>query len=336
MDKKVRADCPTCHARLVVSASKAGMTLRCPKCHTSIEVPILIPVSQPPDVAGAVLLEESDASETIQLNIAPVMTLTKKSRGVRAKGFHQATEVFGGKKTAILLVLTLIAIGAALAGEFAKQMRPTDSLRSPLAVNEQPVTQMANSIRSLEAERLDDPDFVDELTPVNHHMITQIRTLAVLADFQFVESYLGACIDDDLTTVVFTRPEATYWIDAYTHRGKDASGYLYPSSSTICLDNTDYFDRIPGRDYFEIGDVSAAKAAFRHGGLVAALAMEPDPTKQSNVRAVATALLNSVDVDRLLEAAIKGQDIDKEFECSPLRCHLWGNGKARLTFRRPH
>ncbi len=184
-------------------------------------------------------------------------------------------------------------------------------------------------------ERLDDPNFVDELTPVNHHMITQIRTLAMLADFQFVESYLGACIDDDLTTVVFTRPEATYWIDAYTHRGKDASGYQYPSSSTICLDNTDYFDRIPGRDYFEIGDVSAAKAAFRHGGLVAALAMEPDLAKQGDVRAVATALLNSVDVDRLLEAAIKGQDVDKEFECSPLRCHLWGKGKARLTFRRP-
>ena len=69
---------------------------------------------------------------------------------------------------------------------------------------------------------------------------------------------------------------------------------------------------------------------------MAALAMEPDPAKQGDVSAVATALLNSLDVDRLLEAAIKGQEIDKEFECGALRCQLWGNESAHLTFRRSH
>ena len=103
----------------------------------------------------------------------------------------------------------------------------------------------------------------------------------------------------------------------------------------MTLDNTDYYDRVPDRDYLEIADIPSAKQAFRHGGLAAALVLEPDPAKQDNVKSTVSALLNSPEVDRLLEEAIKGREVDMEYACGPLRCQILGQGNAHLRFRRP-
>jgi len=284
--KRIQTTCPDCGARLAVPATKAGRRLKCPKCSASVEVPWPLPHS---------------------LNIQ-VRETGEKLASIAARRFSESKQkrvTWVNLVTAAIVSNPLKFLGAALAFgvllgacSIVSNAPPTTAT---IDTPSPPTRRLKNAIRSIEAESLEDPEFVDALTPINKHLIIRIRNLAIAADFQCDESYLGECFKDEITTVVFDRPEASYCIEAYTNSDKSFAGYLYPSSTSICLDNLEEYYQRADREQFVFGDMVAAKDALRHGGLAAALLMEPDPAKQGDIKLSASALLNSPEVDRLLD-----------------------------------
>ena len=321
MSDTIKTECPGCKTRLSVSAAHAGKSLKCPKCSAAVQVSWPLPHS---------------------LDIH-VPETGEKLASIAARSFGEALRkraTWVDLVTAAIVSNPLKFLGAALAFgvllgacSMVSNAPPTTAT---IDTPSPPTRRLKNAIRSIEAESLEDPEFVDALTPINKHLIIRIRNLAIVADFQCDESYLGECFKDEITTVVFDRPEASYWIAAYTNSDKSFAGYLYPSSSEISLDNLEEYYRRADGEQFEFGDMVAAKDALRRGGLAAALLMEPDPAKQGDIKLSASALLNSPEIDRLLEPAINGQKVDIEFECGPLLCQVVGMGYPAIRFRRPH
>lgn len=187
----------------------------------------------------------------------------------------------------------------------------------------------------MEDERLEDPAFVERLTSANKRQITRIRTLAIACGFQFDESHLGEG-NEVYTSVIFERPEGVYCIEAITDSGKPSVLQVYPRSTEFLLNDIDYRTGQDKPSQMKIKDIEAAKEAFRQGGLAAALAMEPDPALQNDLKSYVSTLLDTPEVDRVLEAAIKGDNIDMQFECGALICRIWKQAyRKSMIFSRP-
>lgn len=180
----------------------------------------------------------------------------------------------------------------------------------------------------MEDERLEDPEFVERLTSASKRQITRIRTLAIVCGFQFDESHIGEC-NEVYTSVIFERPEGVYCLETITDSGKLSRLQVYPMSAEFILNDIDYRTGQDEPSHMKIDDIEAAKEAFRQGGLAAALAMEPDPALQNDLKSYVSTLLGSPEVDRVLEAAIKGDNIDMQFECGALRCRIWKQAYAK-------
>ena len=305
MPERITVVCPECAASLSAPSGKPGRRLRCPKCCSAVLLPSAATQPAPRELNN---IEQHSM---------------RKAADVAFSG----SQSFQRFRTSWWTSKRIVVIGAGVLTFATIVAMLTTNVGQP-----NPRQAMANRIRSIEEEALEDPEFVKDLTMINNYLITQIRTLAIASDLQFSESYLGHC-DGDLTTVVFERTEATYFIDAQINRDRSFQGYLYPDSSDMCISFPD--DRSKLRDgQIIIDDVESAKAALRHGGLAAALLLEPDPAKKGKVKLSVSTLLNSSEVDRLLESAIRGAEIDITYDCGSISCQIWTLGSANLRFRR--